>query len=245
MWRFHKTLKGTRPLFRFWSKLPYKPIISSCRRYLLVIVMLQPSMHAPSFPSHSHSVDSSTNPANQPLDSASRLSCDGDLQIQFQLLRASAQQHQLFPIFYIILCYKALVVKVLPMIQFGRMRTWSNSIIYVHQHHNRLTLILADILNVKDITEAVLQYLSVTEFAVHEKLPSQILKKTWPPSTFISNTRNSTITTQPNNTHTKKRGIKNTHINHEDCFQNTPLKHSMWIVLSTNHHKASIWLVGS
>lgn len=136
----------------------------------------QPSLHAPSFPSHSHSVESSTNPADQPLDSASRLSCDGDLQIQFRLLKASTQQHQLFPIFYIILCYRALVVKVLPMIQFGRMRTWSNNIIYVHQHHNRFTLIPADILNAKDISEVVLQYLSIAEFTVREELPPQILK---------------------------------------------------------------------
>ncbi|CAL5197227.1 unnamed protein product [Lathyrus oleraceus] len=42
----------------------------------------QPSMHAPSFTPHSHSVDSSTNLADQPLDFAPRFSRDGDLQMQ-------------------------------------------------------------------------------------------------------------------------------------------------------------------
>ncbi|CAI8608757.1 unnamed protein product [Vicia faba] len=42
----------------------------------------QPSMHAPSFASHSHSVDSSTNLADQPLDFAPRFSRDGDPQMQ-------------------------------------------------------------------------------------------------------------------------------------------------------------------
>jgi hypothetical protein len=42
---------------------------------------VQPSMHAPSFASHSHS-DSSINVADQPLDFATRFSRDGDLQMQ-------------------------------------------------------------------------------------------------------------------------------------------------------------------
>lgn len=43
---------------------------------------VQPSMHAPSFASHSHSVDSSINLADQPLNFAPTFSRDSDLQMQ-------------------------------------------------------------------------------------------------------------------------------------------------------------------
>ncbi|KAK7361566.1 hypothetical protein VNO77_03636 [Canavalia gladiata] len=43
---------------------------------------LQPSIHAPPFASGSHSVDSTVNLADQPLDFAPRFSRDGDLQMQ-------------------------------------------------------------------------------------------------------------------------------------------------------------------
>lgn len=43
---------------------------------------VQPSMHAPPFVPHSHSVDSAVNLADQPLEFAPRFTRDSDLQMQ-------------------------------------------------------------------------------------------------------------------------------------------------------------------